>query len=273
MIAPVLVKSPEVVPSFFGGGEQRLFGIYHVPHGAAIRDHGIVLCYPGPQEYSQVHWAYHKLASMLAKLGFHVFRFDYSATGDSLGTSDEVSLANWAEEIGTAAAELRGIAGVRRVSLVTARLGSALALRAIEAGLKARDVVLWDPITSGSEYVRILDAMEDLRLRNTNFPEPDSRVPGELLGYPFPDRVRKEISAVNLLTEAVGKPKRVLVVSAQITGAQKALGKRLSDAGAVVTEMEVADPALYSPGRHPNEPLLSHNIPMAIVDFLVRDSE
>ena len=238
-----------------------------------IRDDGVVLCYPGPQEYSQVHCAYQKLSSILAELGFHVFRFDYSATGDSLGTSDQASLANWADEIGTAVAELREIAGVRRVSLVTARLGSALALRAIAAGLKARDVVLWDPITSGSEYVRILETMEDLRLRNLNYPEPAARVPGELLGYPFPDRVRTEISAVNLLTEALGKPKRVLVVSAQLTGAQKALGKRLSDAGALVTAAEVADPALYSPGRHPNDTLLSHNIPMAIADFLVRDGE
>jgi uncharacterized protein len=269
----IAVNTPEVVPSYFGGADSRLFGIYHAPHGGVIRDAGIVLCYPGPQEYSQIHWAYHKLASMLAELGFHVFRFDYSGTGDSLEASDEASITNWSEEISMAVTELREIAGVRRVSLVTTRLGSALALRAIAAGLKVRDVVLWDPVTSGQEYVRILDAMEDLRLRNTNFPEPDQRVPGELLGYSFPDRVRMELRGVDLLTEPIGRAKRLLLVAARLNDAQRALARRLVDDGAAVTVQEVDDPALHSPGRHPNDALLSHNIPVAIASFLGTDPE
>lgn len=270
MTSIATVKSSEIVPRFFGAGERQLFGIYHAPDGATIRDAGVVLCYPGPQEYSQVHWGYQKLAGLLAAAGFHVLRFDYYGTGDSYGDTAAGSLAQWSEDVGRAVTELRDIAGIRRVSAVAMRLGGAIALRASASGVKLRDLVLWDPVVSGTEYVSLLDATEDLRLRMLNYPEPNDRVPGEVLGYAFTDAMRAETQSVDLRTEPVGRIDRILLIGAAFTAAQESLVGHFEAAGARVSMERVDDPALYAPGRHPSDSLLSHNIPVAITNFLAR---
>jgi pimeloyl-ACP methyl ester carboxylesterase len=217
-----------------------------------------------------MHWAFQKLAGMLAAAGFHVLRFDYFGTGDSSGDSADGSLAQWTEDVGTAVAELREVAGIRRISLVATRLGAVMALRATAAGLKARDVVLWDPVVSGTDYVARLDASEDVRLRGQNYPVPNQRVPGEVMGYAFPDRLRADTASVDLLKEPIGKLDRLLLIGAAFRPAQEALQQRLVEAGLKVTAERVEDPAMYGPGQHPADTLLSHNIPVAITTFLSR---
>jgi pimeloyl-ACP methyl ester carboxylesterase len=262
------VNSAESVPRLFPSRDAELFGVYHAPGGASLRNDGVVLCYPGPQEYAQVHWAYQKLAKMLSAAGLHVLRFDYSSTGDSHGASADASLAQWSDDISSAASELRDVADIRRVSVVGMRLGGALALRAVANGLKVKNVVLWDPVVSGRDYLRSLDAAEDLRLGLLFFPESKQRVEDELMGYPFPARMRSETESVDLLTEPVGRVERALLVGARFSGAQLALQRRLEESGIAVTAARVDDPALYDEGRHPRDTILSHNIPVAITDFL-----
>ena len=256
------------VPNFFGAAERQLFGIYHAPEGDTIRDAGVVLCHPAPQEYSQTYWAYHKLAGMLASAGFHVLRFDYSCTGDSAGDSSDASLAHWVTDIGTAVEELRDIAGIRRISLVGMRLGAALAVRATAAGVRVRDVVLWDPVTSGSTYLAEIDAVEDHRLRLLNFPEPDARVADELMGYPFPPAMRRETAAIDLCREAFGRIDRLLVVDARREVCHESLVAHAVATGIEAAVTLVDDPVLYAGDGHPSDTLLSHTVPVAITAFL-----
>jgi hypothetical protein len=131
-----------------------------------------------------------------------------------------------------------------------------------------KNVVLWDPVVSGRDYLRSLDAAEDLRLGLLFFPESKQRVEDELMGYPFPARMRSETESVDLLTEPVGRVERALLVGARFSGAQLALQRRLEESGIAVTAARVDDPALYDEGRHPRDTILSHNIPVAITDFL-----
>ena len=262
------VKSAEVVPRFFASHERQLFGVYHAPQGAVLRKEGVVLCYPGPQEYAQVHWAFQKLARLLSLAGLHVLRFDYSATGDSFGESVDGSLDMWTDDIGAAVAELRDLAGVRRIAIVGMRLGATLAMRAIAEGVRASRLVLWDPIVSGEDYVRALDRAEDTRLGMLYFPEPNVRVPGEVMGYPFPDEVRNATSRINLLEEPIGEIERVMLVGTNFTDPQLRFQHRLEAEGVVVTTARRDDPALYAEGRHPRDTILSHNIPVAITDYL-----
>ncbi len=262
------VKSVEIVPRFFASRDSQLFGVYHAPDGALLKNEGVVLCYPGPQEYAQVHWAFQKLARMLSAAGLHVLRFDYAGTGDSCGESSDATLAAWAEDVSAAVAELRDLAGIRRISVVGMRLGSVLALRAIAQGLKVKSAVLWDPIVVGGDYVRSLDAAEDFRLRLLFAPESTSRVAGELMGYPFPDRIRKETESIDLLHEPIGRLERVMVIGARFDTAQIALQRRLEAEGSLVSTARVGDPSLYDDGRHPRDMILSHNIPVAITEYL-----
>lgn len=255
---------------FFGTDDRRLFGMYHAPTGTTIRDAGVVLCYSGPHEYTQLHWAYQKLAGLLAAAGLHVMRFDYSGTGDSFGSTAESTLSHWVDDIATAAAELREVAGIRRVGLVGARLGGALVMQAVASGVKARDVVLWDPVIRGTDYVARLDAAEDFRLRLLNYPEPNTRTAGELLGYPFTDAQRAETSAVALTDVPIGRVDRMLVIGTALSAAQREYVTYVEREGVEVTASEIDDPSFHAPDRHPNDPILSHNIPVAITAFLTR---
>jgi uncharacterized protein len=265
-----VVRESEIVPLFFGPGARQLFGVYHAPNGVSVRDAGVVLCYPAPQEYSQAHWAFQKLAGLLADAGLHVLRFDYSCTGDSWGESADGTLDTWTADIAAAVAQLREIAGIRRVALVGMRVGAALALRAVAAGLRIRDLVLWEPVIHGAAYLDQLESVEDRRLRLLHFPEPDTRVAGELLGYAFGATMRSATAAIDLTKEPVGSPDRVLIVTARETADQRALNTRLHAAGIHAQVQPLHDRELYVGGGHPNDALLSHAIPVAITAFLTR---
>lgn len=264
------MTAPQLTPVFFGAGDHQLFGIYHAPTGAMIRDAGVVLCYPSPQEYSQMHWAFQKLAVMLADAGLHVLRFDYFGTGDSFGGESDGTLAQWTEDVALAAQELRDLSGVRRISLVGMRVGAALAMRASASGLRVRDLVLWDPVVRGVPYVSHLDDVEGYRLRLLRYPEPDERVAGELLGHAFTDRMRTDTCAIDLLTEPFGRVDRLLIVAPTLTDDQLALHRRAESEGLHATASAVADPTLYIGRASTSDTVLSHAVPIAITAFLSR---
>lgn len=206
-----------MTPYFFGDSKSPLFGCYQPPAAAAARDHGVLLCSPIAQEYVRAHWAVRQLAAALSRAGFHVFRFDYTAVGDSACATGEASIARWREDIETAAEELRDNAGVRTLSLVGLRFGAALAVGAVNR-LRPRDVVLWDPVVSGKKYLDELGGMHASLLRDPrrfsfslgdeyrqrlapllpSFAGAKRSSNDELLGFAFPRPLRKEIAAVDL---------------------------------------------------------------------------
>jgi uncharacterized protein len=255
---------------FFGRDARRLFGVYHAPNPAVARESGVVLCYPAPQEYGLAHWAFQKLATLLAEAGLHVLRFDYGTTGDSWGEAHDGCLTAWCDDIATAVDQLRETAGIRRVALVGMRVGAVLALRSLARGVRAKELVLWEPVVDGAAYVDQLEAVEDRRLRLLHYPEPDTRVPNELLGYPFPDAMQTATRAINLLSEPLPAVERGLIVTAQMTPAFQQLQTKLRDGGGDIMLSEVQDRALYSGGGHPNDPLLAHAILVAITQHLSR---
>src|SRR5262249_18266394 len=141
-------------PLFFGTGARKLYGVCHpaspgtAPGG---RSRGVLLCYPGVQEYNVSHSAFRKLATMLSRSGLHVLRFDYFGTGDSSGGMGTGSPEEWVADIRTAAAELSDLCGMPALSIVGFRLGAALAARAVSEGLAVQDLVLWDPVVVGRD--------------------------------------------------------------------------------------------------------------------------
>ncbi len=194
-------------PLFFGASEARLFGVYQAPLGSREREAGVLLCYPGPQEYMRCHWAFRKLAGLLARDGFHVLRFDYSATGDSAGATGAGSLAAWRLDIATAVQELKDLAGVRRVSLVGFRLGAALAA---QAPLKVRDLVLWEPVLAGRAHLAELERQHVRRFKHCLYPPP---LREELLGQPLSSALRAEIEGLELRAPLACRADRVALVA------------------------------------------------------------
>ena len=159
-------------PLYFGNSERPLYGVYHPPRVRDGRSQGIVLCYPVGQEYMRAHRAFRQLAILLSKSGFPVLRFDYFATGDSGGASEEGTFEQWMSDVGTAIDELKDNAGVERVALVGLRLGAALAARVQTTRKDVSSVVLWDPVVIGASYLSELiattEAEETARAVRTN---------------------------------------------------------------------------------------------------------
>ena len=263
-------SSSHVIPSFFGDAHRQLFGVYHPASDAPARRAGVVLCYPGPQEYRQAHWAYRRLAALLAERGLHVLRFDYHATGDSAGASSEGRLAQWVADVDTAVRELQDIAGVRRTSLVGMRLGGAIAARAVAGGVPAADLVLWDPVVFGSEYLAGLDTEHAMGLRNRTYPEDDRGDADEVLGFVLAPKMRADIAAIDLTTEGCGQPGRVLVVAADECAEYTALDGALRSRGVASELRHVPDATLARGGHVSNDTLVARQIPAVVADFVGR---
>lgn len=201
-----------VNPLYFGSSARQLYGAYEEPAPeASPRDTAVVLAYPAFPEYNKAHWVFRRLAQRTAQEGFFTLRFDYFATGDSAGPSDAGSLAQWAEDIATAADEALDLSGAREVSIVGFRLGASLAARAVEAGLEVRGLVLWDPVVTGADYIARMLARARIQRRVRLLSQ--RRPPGQLLGYPVSDELYRSIEDVDLTGITLSKAGRVEIVS------------------------------------------------------------
>jgi pimeloyl-ACP methyl ester carboxylesterase len=175
-------------PYFFGTSTHRLFGVYSAARaqGASLSPRAAVLCNPWGPEYQYAHRSMRFLANELCDAGWHVLRFDYYGTGDSAGEAREVSLSDWAEDVGAAVDELRDSSGSAQIALVGLRLGGTLAAQVAHA--RPSDIpqlVLWEPILSGRAYLR------DLR-RNSGGSA------GEIQGFPVSDALLRDLESLEL---------------------------------------------------------------------------
>jgi alpha/beta superfamily hydrolase len=184
---------------FFGPSEEPLFGIHTSPTGRRIRPHGVLICPPIGWEYMRTHWAIRKLADLLVNQGLHVFRFDYFGTGDSSGSSRDASIGRWVEDVSSAAAELHAFAD--HVDVVGVRHGATFAALACSAGLTVDRLVLWDPVVGGDDYVTALEAMHaEMLATRRGGPVAVGVVGDELLGFPYPEPLRRELRGLDLRT-------------------------------------------------------------------------
>jgi pimeloyl-ACP methyl ester carboxylesterase len=253
-----------VKPVYFGKAGKQLFGAYHEPRARRAVDAAVLLCYPLVQEYMRTHWAFRKLAGLLAREGFHVFRFDYSGTGDSAGDEESGSVAQWCADIRLAAAELQDLADVPRVSVVGLRMGAAFATLAVAGGLQVRDLVLWEPALDGRSHLRELEAIE--RIKFANLPHPPVPGPGELLEYPLPGELRASLEKVDLRRVPPCAADRVLVFSSEVRPEHHVLREFLRDRGGRPPQCQVVQEEVRDSHRGV---LLSTRVLQAMASALV----
>lgn len=202
---------------FFGPAASQLFGVYHPPQMTGDRYHGIVLCYPFGQEYMRSHRAFRQLAILLSKKGFHVLRFDYRGTGDSDGDMAGVTAADWLQDIASAIQELRDMTGARQLSLVGLRLGGLLAGLAGASRRDLSQLVVWDPITTGKEYlqqIRQSCVYASARKKASNFMASDGSL--HFNGFCMPPEFQDSLGTLNLV-ETLPACRRTLQVSSHET--------------------------------------------------------
>jgi uncharacterized protein len=257
---------------FFGAASRKLYGAYHPAVGSAppgARAQGVVLCYPGVEEYNVSHSAFRKLATLLSRAGLHVLRFDYSGTGDSAGETGASTPEDWVADIRAARAELSDLAGIQSVSLVGFRLGATLAAKAVAGGVPVGDLVLWDPVVVGREYVAELDFRD--RQQNILLLHPTSRFAppkNELLGYPFPWVLRSSLSALDLRGTRLASAGRILLMVTEERPAYTELRFSLASEREVSYDVVREDAEATNRGAR-EEVLLATKVLAAIRDRMV----
>ena len=246
-------------PFFFGDTGRALYGVHHPPRGSTPRSAGVVLCYPFAQEYMRAHRAFRQLSLLLSGEGFHVLRFDYTGTGDSVGEPSDMSVAGWNEDLAVAIEELMDTAAVESVWIVGLRLGAAVALEGAQRA-EVRGVVLWDPIISGEE--QLANGMT-------------SAIPGgspvfTVGGIPISSSLRDEMKATDLMRTPVRPQLKTLLAVSSDTDGFRALRDRLSRDGASVTYTCVPSDGRWSLFDNWGSALIPQELIRAIVDYLKR---
>jgi pimeloyl-ACP methyl ester carboxylesterase len=216
-------------PCHFGLPDKRLYGVYHLPGGSERRRSAVVLCPAWGEESMRAHRAYTVLATLLSRSGFPVIRFDYHGTGDSSGGDLDGHLEQWVEDVATASEEVRGRSSMDRVCLVGLRLGASVALLASHRHPEASAIVLWDPVVSGSEYLRELEEAYRRWLRGSFAADKSRKVPCdavrlEVMGFPISNRLHAGLEGLNL--ERLGRlPGRVLLCRSEDSAADTTLAR------------------------------------------------
>jgi alpha/beta superfamily hydrolase len=201
-----------MTPIHFGTRDKLLFGIYHPAAAKPVRSIGVVICPPVGVEYVQTHRALRQVALYLSKAGFHVLRFDYFGTGDSGGDTIEASFPQWLDDVSVAMDELKDTAGVSECSLIGLRLGASLAMLSTAQRDDIRDIILWDPIVHGQDYIDDLRAATDGPGRR-NGSQRGARVES-LAGFHYTDLLLADLADLNLeLVDQCGARKVDLAVS------------------------------------------------------------
>jgi uncharacterized protein len=260
-------------PTYFGDSERPLFGVYHAPApGVPPSGRAVLLCYPMGQEYMRAHWAFRQLARRLSKSGIPVFRFDYSATGDSAGETGAATVSQWVSDVRAAAEELSFASGCKKLGVVGLRFGATLALIAASEGLACTELVLWHPIVSGalhlSELSRLHTSLLEDEARFVRPHPPPTGAGHELLGFAYSDALWSSIQAVDAISLPKPAARRViLVVEDADPGAQR-LRDRLSEQG-VDCGLEIAgEPGEWTTLSQVEEALIAHRSVAAIADSL-----
>lgn len=204
-------------PFFFESLGNQIFGIYCPPLSKTPQDTAVLICNPIGQEYIRCHFALRTLSSQLTRAGFPVLRFDYYATGDSEGETQDGNIDHWKEDIISAANKLKLISGVHKIALVGLRFGATLATLATESGLECTKLILWDPIHTGADYLNELKELHkkiQYGDRKLNFKENTMlNNSEELIGFVYPSSLKKDIAEINLLNSTHFNTEKTLILT------------------------------------------------------------
>lgn len=228
----------------------------------------MLLCNPFGEEASRAHRSYRVLATQLERAGYAVLRFDYSGTGDSLGDSRAATVDAWVGDITAAAERLRTATGASRITLVGLRFGAALAAMASARGLRARHLLLWDPVVDGAAYLRELVAQHRAYMRLEIGEDWRDRLriasdgtPAEALGAPIGSGLGSQIAAVDL-TALAPLADQVTVITTRLTPELERLRPRLP---ASTRWLDMPE----SPAWNNDAALNAMTVPMDIVQALI----
>lgn len=231
--------------------------IYRQRHVVADARAVAVLVPPFAEEKKAAQRALVEVAWGLAAAGCETWRFDFRGTGDSSGDHGEVDLDDWLADLRAVVAEAREAVPDRPLILLGLRLGASLAwLAAADPSLAADSLVLWEPLPSGSGYMRQNRQKSQLRRELTAGEGPAAIAGGgdfpafDFDGFLVSGGLHRGLAGVDLLSGPLPHCRRALML--QISGTARLkkpledLRDRLASAGVEVLLENVAVEAFWS---------------------------
>ena len=203
-----------MTPHFFGPAQQQLFGALHHAGGAEDQPHEtVVICPPIGQEYIRTHWCLRLLARQLSRKGINVLRFDYRGVGDSAGTNQQTtSLKQWHEDVNTAIDFACEQTNSQNVMLIGLRYGGAIAAAVAKESDKVNSLVLWEPVTNTSKYLKSLQGMHQamVDLWSCKIKTIDDADNEEILGSLYSRQLLAEMELERMDLAGIDQPQFIL---------------------------------------------------------------
>ena len=174
-----------------------------------------------------------------------------------------MSIQKWLRDIDQAIEELKAMSAIKRVSVLGLRFGATLAATATRDRKDVEDLLLWDPVVAGAEYLDELRKIHAQMLIDPDrFAIPrsnDESTNEELLGFGMPAKLTADIRAGNLDSIDNTRLRRLCVIDSQRNKSLKSLGDADSDGKSKFEYVEVEadlhwdDPAMIEIALMPNE--------------------
>ena len=185
---------------YVNSNNEQLYTVVHSPSKniEITRKHAVVICSPITNEHDTCYWAMRQLALRLSRLGFHVARFDYFATGNSSGLSQQLSLQTCVQNIVDIGQFIVEYSKSEKLTYIGLRLGAALA--SMSSVRQPPDhLILWDPVISGKNFLIELAMMHEKFLEKMKRTESHNHKLGrEYLGYPYSEDLIAELNQIQL---------------------------------------------------------------------------
>jgi len=223
---------------WFDSGDDRVFGMLHVPPVGKDVGTAVVICPPLGYQGVCSYRPLRALAQALAESGRPTLRFDWPSAGDSTGSDrDSALVARCVGAVAAAAEEVRGRTDARQVALVGVTIGATLAAVAATEGANVSELVLWAPAVSGTAYLQEMRAFQRLAARRypqTAYPPPVLPAGDEEAnGFLMSAETVRDLRAVNLTELRWGAYhlRRVLVAGNEPVAPDKKLLTALSSHG------------------------------------------
>ncbi|MBI5833029.1 MAG: alpha/beta fold hydrolase [Armatimonadetes bacterium] len=210
-----------------------------------------VIVPPFAEEKKAAHRAVVEAARALAGAGWDTAHLDLRGTGDSALDHAEVDLSHWLDDLRALVDWQRGRYPGLPLVLIGLRLGGALAY-ALAREVEVAQLVLWEPVVSGSSYLRQSRQRSQLRAELTDGSSGLKEADGafDFDGFAIGPALSATLGELDL---AVGEaPRAASGVILQISGTPRIkkpladLGERMSAAGCPTTVENVAVEAFWS---------------------------
>ena len=244
-----MILSAEILPFYFGASDKPLFGCYHEPHSGQTRSCAVVICQPIGHEYVNSHRALRQLAVRLADSGFPVLRFDYFGCGDSSGDSAEGRISQWLDDLSQAILEIKRRTNLSVLCMVGLRLGATLSLMAATQRSDVTNLVLWDPVVKGRDYLEGLISFQKEMLRFRPKPKKNEKLkwPKDIIGFPVTSDLYEDIDGIDLLAIPRRPAGNVLIVETDVAPILSSLKDALEKTGTRVSLQRVDAPQIWLP--------------------------